>query len=355
MGFIGNIFNRRGHRVMTTIFAICFGVACLGMSFVNSLILLFAGFMAIRMLGQGSMSFSGNTLVPQWFITKKGKALSYASFGGVLGYALLPPLNTWLIQNFGWRFGWIFWAILLWAVMAPLAYIFIRNRPEEVGLWPDNKKPVNKQTDIGEINWDPEIEWTLREAIRTKPFWLLLFASMVPGAIVTGLTFHSVSLMAQMGLSAMVAALVLTAMAVVRFPFVLIVGSVSDNMQPRYLIAIAEVILFIALVVLLYANSIYIAIIYGALIGILIAIISISRSFIWPEYFGRQHLSSIRGVTLIAGVIGSALGPLPFGMAYDHFGGYQQIIVLSMIFPLLGIGASLLARPPQKSKQRIES
>ena len=321
------------------------------MSFVNSLIMLFAGFMAIRMLGQGSMSLSGNTLTPQWFITKKGKALSYISIGGVMGSALFPPLNTWLIQNIGWRFGWIFWAILLWAVMAPLAYIFIRNRPEEVGLWPDNKIPVNPHDDEGETNWNPEIEWTVKEAIRTKTFWLLLFASMVPGAVVTGLMFHNVSIMAQMGISAMVAALVLTAMAVVRFPFVLIVGSVADKMQPRYLIAIAEGILFIALVVLLYANSIYIAIIYGALIGILIAFLSISRNFIWPEYYGRQYLSSIRGVTLIAGVIGSALGPLPFGVAYDYFGGYQEILIISMIFPLFAIVASILARPPQKSNQ----
>ncbi len=307
--------------------------------------------MAIRMLGQGSMSLSGNTLVPQWFITKKGKALSYVSFGGVLGSALLPPLNTWLIQNFGWRFGWRFWGFLLIMIMAPLAYIFIRNRPEEVGLKPDNKKLVNKPLKIGDTNWDPEIEWTVKEAIQTKPFWFLLFASMVPGAVVTGLMFHNVSLMAQMGLSAMVAALVMTAMAVVRFPFVLLVGSIADNMQPRYLIAISEGILFIALIVLLYANSIYIAIIYGALIGVLIAFLSIARNVIWPEYFGRQYLSSIRGVTLIAGVIGSALGPLPFGVAYDYFGGYQEILVLSMIFPLLAIGASLLARPPQKSKQ----
>lgn len=47
-------------------------------------------------------------------------------------------------------------------------------------------------------------------------------------------------------------------------------------------------------------------------------------------------------------VIGSALGPLPFGIAFDYFGGYREIILLMLLAPMIGSVAALLARPPRK-------
>jgi hypothetical protein len=69
---------------------------------------------------------------------------------------------------------------------------------------------------------------------------------------------------------------------------------------------------------------------------------------IWPDYYGRLHLSSIRGVTKMADTVGTALGPFAFGLAYDLFGSYQQILLISMIFPILGVVSALLATPPVK-------
>lgn len=51
---------------------------------------------------------------------------------------------------------------------------------------------------------------------------------------------------------------------------------------------------------------------------------------------------------MMAGVIGSALGPLPFGYAFDIYGGYSEILLASMVFPLLGIGLGYLAKKPVK-------
>lgn len=53
----------------------------------------------------------------------------------------------------------------------------------------------------------------------------------------------------------------------------------------------------------------------------------------------------------MAGVIGSALGPLPFGFAYDLFGGYREVLVASIFLILLTILAALLARPTRKNSQ----
>lgn len=349
MGVVGNVFDRRGYRLVTAVVAVLLGFACVWMSLVSSVPMLFVGFLLIRLLGQGSLSLSSSTMIPQWFILKKGRALSYASLGGVLSSAVLPPLNTWIIQTYGWKMGWRFWAVLLVLVMAPVSYLLIRNKPEDVGLLPDNLQLSTFSKSSGEVFLD-EVSWTLGEAIRTRCFWLLLFCRMVPSAITTGLVFHQVSVMAQVGLPLEAAAVVLSAMAIVRLPVTLVAGQIADRVPTRYLIALSQGGLVVSMVILLFANSMVGALVYGVLAGTISALQGISDGVIWPEYYGRGSLSSIGGVTMMAGVIGSALGPLPYGFAYDIFGNYSQIIIVSMLFPLLGLFAALLAKRPVKKE-----
>ncbi len=51
----------------------------------------------------------------------------------------------------------------------------------------------------------------------------------------------------------------------------------------------------------------------------------------------------------MAGVLGSALGPLPYGFTYDLWGSYQPVLLMSLAFPVLGILAALIAAPPKKN------
>jgi len=348
MGVVGRLFDRHGYRIMTTLGAIAFGIVCLGMSFATSLIVLAFGFMAIRVLGPGLLGISSSTLPPQWFITKKGKALSIVAIGGTVSLALTPLINTWLIGSFGWRIGWRFWAIILCGIMAPIAYLYIRNQPEDVGLWPDNQKVLESPISTIDATMAHEEAWTANEAMRTRSFWFLLYCRIIPSAILTGLVFHQYSMMNEVGLSAEIAALSLSSMAIVNLPIVLISGPIADRIPPRYLIALAQFIQFVVLVVILNVHSVSMAIIYGGLLGVVLGLTTIGGSVIWPEYFGRRYLGSITGITMTAGVIGSAIGPLPFGLAYDLFGGYQEILIIFMIFPLLATVAALLASAPRK-------
>ena len=106
--------------------------------------------------------------------------------------------------------------------------------------------------------------------------------------------------------------------------------------------------LLVTMVALYMTDSVQMAMVYGALTGITMAFQIMVSGVIWPDYYGRHHLGSIRGVTMMAGVIGSALGPLPYGYAYDIFGGYTEALTVSMIFPILGMIAAFLAKPPMK-------
>jgi len=77
--------------------------------------------------------------------------------------------------------------------MVPIAYIFIRDRPEDVGLWPDNKENLDEQMEAVNIDLDKEDAWTAKEAMSTRSFWFIIYCIIVPSAIVTALIFHQFS------------------------------------------------------------------------------------------------------------------------------------------------------------------
>ena len=351
MGVVGGIFDRIGHRTATTAVAILFGIACLWMSKVESILMLFVGFFLIRLLGQGSMGLSISTLVPQWFISKRGVALSLVSLGGVLMSVILPLLNIWLIRAYGWRTSWNVWAVLLCALMAPVAYIFIRNRPEEVGLLPDNAIVDYKDYKV-EID-SKEESWTVQEALRTRSFWLLLFPNVVTSAVGTGIIFHFISIMGERGISPEIAVLNFSISAMIRLPAGFGAGWLADRVHPRYLLIFSMATYSISIFVLLLTNSVPIVMVYGVIRGIVMGFMSILNGVLWPAYFGRRYLSSIRGVTMMAGVIGTALGPLPFGFAYDMLGGYKEVIIASLAIQSLTILSGIFAKPIARAKPTL--
>jgi sugar phosphate permease len=355
MFFVGRYIDLHGQRKMSVIVGTALAIACFWNSFVANAVMLFIGFFFIRLFGQGSMSLIPNTLVPQWFIEKRGRALSFMAIGGFISSASFPPLNAWLVSEVGWEVTWRIWGILLLTIFVPLAFFFIRNKPEDIGLLPDNKQQPTtnnktKQQVVGEI------DWTLKEAMKTRSFWLLLFCMSIPALVNTGITFHLMSILGENNINPAFAAIILSLMALIGFPVTLIAGFVLEKVKVNYVLAAVFVGEIVFIIILYNAFSPLIAIIFGVVWGFIGGFERIVFGIIWPNYFGRKYLGSIKGVAMTMGVVGSAFGPLPFGVAYDIFGGYNEILLLMLIIPFLGSIAAIFSKVPLKTENTtIES
>jgi MFS family permease len=361
MSAMGSFFDKHGHRKMTAIIGFSFGIVLIGMSFVNKLALLFVGFFFVRLLGQGSLSLASSTLVPQWFLRKRGTALSLVSMGGALSASTVPLINTWLIINYGWQTGWRFWGLVLIAVMVPTSLIFIRNKPEDVGLLPDDEKASeftddksSSTTNSSLVKKISEINFNAKQVLKLKAFWIVLLCSMVPSALGTGMTFHMVSIMGENGLSPAIAASVLSIMALIRLPVILISGKLADKIPVKYLMAFSYFLLGLAMVILLRVDGVILGMSYGIIRGISMGVQAVTGGVVWPDYFGRKYLGTVRGIAMTGMVIGSAFGPLPFGFAYDIFGGYTEIIIATLLIPIVaGIAMIFVNKPNQDDLDKL--
>ncbi|GAA0322743.1 MFS transporter [Bacillus carboniphilus] len=345
MIIIGRYIDKYGQRFAMVVVATALALSCFWNSMVTNRVMLFIGFFLIRLFGQGSMTLVPNTLIPQWFIKKRGRAFSLMAIGGFLSSATFPIINLWMIEEWGWQHTWRIWGVLLLVIFVPLAFFLVRNKPEDIGLLPDNQS-LPKIYPTSNINVELEENWTLAEAKRTKTFWFLLFCVSIPAMVNTGLTFHLLSIFTENQLSPALAATTLSLMAVVGFPVTLVAGFILDKIQANYMLCITFIGQILFLLLLLFTDSFVLAITFGILWGFVGGIERIVLNVIWPNFFGRKYIGSIKGLSMAVMVIGSAFGPLPFGVFYDLFGGYNEIILIMILFPTLGAVAALLAKKP---------
>ena len=347
MVLVGRMLDRHGARVLMMVVGVLFGFAALWMSQVDSPVELYAGFAAIRTLGQGSLSLIGTTLVALWFVRMRGRAMALSSLGAVVSRAAFPPLIHLFISRWGWQGAWVALAGVIWAV-TPLALLAHRN-PEAIGLRPDGAKAEPTGTESTPAAPPVrEANFSLGEAVRTPSFWLLLFASSSHSLISTALIFHMVSVITSRGLDAGLAATVLSVSAPMSLAGTFAAGYLADKLPNRFLLAASQGILTLNMLWIFILSEPWQALVYGGMLGLGGGFSMTTNAVIWPNYYGRRHLGSIRGIVSTCMVGFAALGPLPFGLLFDLTDSYATAILVFLAMPTACAAAALLARPPQK-------
>lgn len=341
----GRLLDRWGHRAVLTGTAIGFGLALLAMSAVRGPISLVIGFTTLRGLGIGALLLTCRTLPSQWYVRGRGRALSFVALGGSLSLALVPLTNELLIQHYGWQTTWRLNALVVWACLVPVAALVVRNRPEAIGQYPDGD-PVPVPQAAGAAAPGVTLTWSPGAAARTRVFWILLGASVVPGLVSTGLDFNQVSIFTAQGLSATIAASVFIVSSAVWLVASFVAGALVDRAPPRYVLVAGQVLLGVAMLTLTFADTVPLALLYAAAYGAGRGVWAVAIDATWPAYFGRDRLGSIRGMTFAVETVGAAIGPIPFGLVYDAVGEYDPTIYGLLVLPVLAAGALLAATPP---------
>jgi cyanate permease len=233
------------------------------------------------------------------------------------------------------------------AVLIPATARWIWGRPEQIGQYPDGVVP--ERVDGALVDVDAG-SWTLAQARKSRAFWLLIAATSVPALVTNGLSFSQVSIFTDRGLTPALAATTFTVESVVALPISLLAGWVADRFGSRYVLAIGNATLVVALVCLIFTESVAMAMVYAMFRAITSGTWVLGSEASWPAYFGSRYLASIAGVSYSFAFVSAALGPLPFALAYDLTGSYDAAIWGLIAIPALTTVAALLAEPPTPGK-----
>ncbi|MBI2861211.1 MAG: MFS transporter, partial [Chloroflexi bacterium] len=208
MGFFADRF---GARKTILIGATTAAIGFIAASRLNSLWQFYLFYGVLSGAGMNAFgSIPGNFLIGRWFLRERGVAFGLSTSGVGVGILVMVPLAQLIIINVDWRAAFLTLGLIFLIVVPPLALLFIRDRPEELGLSPDGIAGTGAPTDakglrsvteeslIIDRNWTSQ-DWTLGKAIATKRFWMMAAGFATSNIFVQTFLAHHVAYMTEVG------------------------------------------------------------------------------------------------------------------------------------------------------------
>ncbi len=341
---LGWVIDRSGAKRMIMGGIVVFALGFMALSRIETL----GGFYAAIVLIAIGASFSGyfplTVAVVQWFERNRARALSAMGFGLAAG-GLAVPAVAWCMQTFGWRPTAFGSGVLLLLVGLPLA-MTIKSRPEDHGETLDGLPPAPPPV-TGMRVPPTQREFTVREAVRTRAFWLLALGHGVALLIVTAVNVHAITHMKEgLGYSVAQASFIITLMTLGQAAGVALGYAIGDRFEKRYVAALCMLMHAAGMLMLTYATGTVMLAAFAALHGAAWGLRGPFMQAIRADYFGRNAIGMIMGLSGIVIALGQVGGPLVAGVFADAFGNYRAGFTLLAVVAGLGSLLFVLAKKP---------
>lgn len=305
---VGRLADRTPSRIFLGGVIALIGVAMAGFSQIGTVAGLAVSFFLLRMLGQGAVGLGTITATVLWFRRYRGRALALVGLGYAFGQLVYPGMIYALVERLGWRGSLLAMAAAYLFVAAPAMAVVVRDR--RPGDDPVDGGAATRPDGAGAHDPDPEISFTLREALRTPVFWgLLLWIAVLP-LVHTAVIFHQVALFSSRGWGVALVPPAFMAYAIAGVVMTYLTGLVLERVSTRFGLSIALGLAAIAFAaVALPLAPVPGAIVYGSILGLSSGAYAATSSILWPDYFGIEALGAVKGAVGAAVSAATAVGP----------------------------------------------
>lgn len=354
----GWLSDRFGPRFVIIIGVFIAGLGLVLMKFINSL---WSFYLVWGLVGIGSnlgFTIATDKALTNWFIKKRGMAFGIKFvLHGICGVIMLP-IVSWLVNVYGWRMANLIWA---WVVFsgAPLLWFFIKpHRPEYYGLLPDGAE-VGEMTENVEQMIDKgldyaasfqETEFTIRQALKTKSFWMIVIATASGNLAVQALNIHLIPFLTDINISQNVAANMMAMMIFFTIPARFIGGLIADHTRKenlQFLMAGAFMFIATGIGILLLNQTIVMIYVFLILYGFGSGVTTPLQLTLRGRYFGRKAFTSIIGISSLLTAPLGFLAPIYAGWIYDTTGSYRTAFVTLTILVTFAVFLMCLIKPPK--------
>jgi MFS family permease len=280
-------------------------------------------YLAFLLMGVGWAGLSttavATTLAP-WFDKHQGRAVSIASLGASVGGIIGAPALLFGIARIGFSATTIVAGLVAIAVVLPLAALVLRNRPEDLGLFPDGLSSAGGTETIETSNW------TLPTALRTLALRSVVATFGIGMMVQIGFLTHQVTLLAQT-VDGLTVSITISSTAVAALAGRLALARFADQIDARVTAAIALVIAAGSLAAMgLFPTP---SVLVGASIvfGLTVGNVTTLSPIIVRQEFGAQAFGLVFGTASCGIQLTTALGPGLYGLLHDAFGSYCPALI----------------------------
>ncbi len=365
----GYLTDRLGPGAMMAAGGVILGIGFILLYFTTGYLYFLLVYALLLSLGSRiGFNNAGSTAVTQWFRRKRALAMSLVSTGESLGGVIVTPIVTLMVIGLGWRTSALISGIVILALVVPLS-LFIRRPPQSTGPMaergPAELPPArlgSGQLEEGEDEYgDPgaakvgrfgrqaytETDYTLKQAVRTQAYWLLVLAAGMRDCAYSAVRWHLAPLMVWSGVSLRTAGLFIGLISLANLVFNPLVGWLGDKWSKQGITAAGMVAGALAMVVMLYSKG---QVWPLALFIVLLAFSETGNFLSWAilgDFFGRKSFATLRGSQNLSGHLMGMGTPWLVGWIFDQTESYfWGLVILIVVYGLAAVVYGTLPSPP---------
>ena len=311
---LGPVVDRHGPRTLMTVSAVLGGVALMALSLVHSPWQFYAIWAVFGLATPGFGLLGPRVAIANWFIRRRPLAFMIFTFGSATAGIVLAPTMAWVASAWGWRSAWVLMGLLAWA-LAPMSWLAVRRRPEDLGLLPDGDQPAEETPGTSGVLEPPttsdEPVWTVREALHTRAFWMLTFGFMLASLPGSSIFVHMAPYVETRGLSFETAATVLSAYGAGALGGRAVWGFIILRLGIHRALVFFGVAYGSAIVAFLVPSAALGIYATALLLGLAIAGLQQMQAQVFPDYYGRAIVGTLTGYSGLTYTVARAVMTCP--------------------------------------------
>jgi MFS family permease len=332
----GRLTDKFGPRPVATVCGLFLGLGFFLMSRISTIGQLYLVFGVIIGVGMGGLWVPMISTVARWFVKRRGMMTGIVTSGMSLGMIIVPPLATWLITTYGWRTAFTIVGLIAMIVIIS-ATQFVKRDPAQIGQLPDGRNGV--KVDGLDL---PARNLSLREAIRTRQFWILgaVFGSLwfSAMAIWVHIVIHAIDL----GIPAISASQILAIMGGAGIAGRMLIGSLADRIGDKPALLIGFTLMSASLFWLLIAKELWALNLFAVLFGFGTAGLEVLLPALTARLFGLGSLGVIMGSVYFVSATLAVPGAIVTGYIFDIKDSYQLAFLILAGVSIIGLILSSL-------------
>jgi len=290
-------------------------------------------------VGTGAVSsVLGATVALRWFRSHRGVVMGAFAAAASAGQLAFVPSLALLTEEAGWRTAIGVMAVVLVVLVVP-ALILMRDRPEDAG-----RRAFGASADLAgdAVDRAEGARGTpLREAARTRDFWLLAGSFFICGYTSNGLIgTHLIPHAVETGFTQGMAAAAVALMGTMNIVGTLASGWLTDRYDNRRLLAAYYGFRALSIAVLPLIVDVPFLFVFAVVYGLdWIATVPPTAN-LTARVFGRASLGTIYGWIFFSHMVGAALASFVGGYFRDVLGDYTVAFVSAAILGFIAVGLS---------------
>jgi MFS family permease len=334
----GRLVDRFGARRVLIPSMTLLGLILVGSRFLSgSLWELYVFYFALGTLGGSAGAMPYTVVISHWFDRRRGLALSVVMTGMAVGAIVIPPVAQHLVRTLGWRMSYSVLGIAILLIPLPLVIALLKETPESMGFLPDGDGEAHaSESRLSKPGVAREVGVTLREAVCTRAFWIMVCVFFLLTASVHACFIHLPAVLADRGATAQIAALASSLFGVGMFVGRLGCGYLLDVFFAPRVSAVLFAAVATGLGFLSVTHAISAGFVGAFLVGLGLGAETDIMAYLVSRYFGLRSYGAIFGVIWAVFGLSGGLGAFLMGLGFDKTGSY--------VVPLTGFFcASVLA------------